>query len=203
MQKSIANYEIRQNDGSPQRKIVETGWTYSGTEPAGATTSVPARTAPTPQPVAASQPPAAPIPSPSHAQTTNAESSAARLSRPPSGQAPPGQRSLANDSAASAQSSQEGPSIIALRAGIIASSISPPLSPIRMNSPAPRIQEAYSQFLKQKYSYAGGASSVICSISQSLVSAQSDKSDDEDSVKRANHSVTETGWTYRLSPLRP
>jgi hypothetical protein len=65
------------------------------------------------------------------------------------------------------------------------------------------IQEAYSQFLKQKYSYAGGASSVICSISQSLVSAQSDKSDDEDSVKRANHSVTETGWTYRLSPLRP
>ncbi len=60
-----------------------------------------------------------------------------------------------------------------------------------------RIQEAYSQFLKQKYSYAGGASSVICSISESLTSAQSDKSGDEDSVRRAAHSVVETGWTYR------
>ena len=58
------------------------------------------------------------------------------------------------------------------------------------------IQEAYAQFLKQKYSYASGASSVVCSISQTLVSAQSDKSDDEDSVKRANHAATETGWTY-------
>jgi len=59
------------------------------------------------------------------------------------------------------------------------------------------IQEAYSQFLKQKYSYAGGASSVVCSISESLTSAQSDKGGDEDSVKRAAHSVVETGWTYR------
>jgi hypothetical protein len=60
-----------------------------------------------------------------------------------------------------------------------------------------RIQEAYSQFLKQKYSYAGGASSVVCSISESLTSAQSDKGGDEDSVKRSTHSVVETGWTYR------
>jgi hypothetical protein len=59
------------------------------------------------------------------------------------------------------------------------------------------IQEAYSQFLKQKYSYADGASSVVCSISQSLTSAQSDKGGDEDSVKRAAHSIVETGWKYR------
>jgi hypothetical protein len=59
------------------------------------------------------------------------------------------------------------------------------------------IQEAYSQFLKQKYSYADGASSIVCSISQSLTSAQSDKGGDEDSVKRAAHSVVETAWKYR------
>jgi hypothetical protein len=59
------------------------------------------------------------------------------------------------------------------------------------------IQDAYTQFLKQKYSYANGASSVVCSISRTVASAQSDKSDDEASVKRANHTVTETGWTYR------
>ena len=59
------------------------------------------------------------------------------------------------------------------------------------------IQEAYSQFLKQKYSYADGASSVVCSISQNLTSAQTDKVGDEDSVKRAAHSVVETGWKYR------
>ena len=59
------------------------------------------------------------------------------------------------------------------------------------------IQEAYSQFLTQKYSYAGGATSVVCSISQSPASAQSDKGDDEGSVKRATHSVVETGWIYR------
>jgi len=59
------------------------------------------------------------------------------------------------------------------------------------------IQEAYSQFLKQKYSYAGGASNIVCSISESLTSAQSDKGDDEASAKRASHSVMETGWKYR------
>ncbi len=59
------------------------------------------------------------------------------------------------------------------------------------------IQEAYSQFLTQKYSYAGGASSIVCSISENLTSAQSDRGGDEDSVKRAAHSVVETGWRYR------
>jgi hypothetical protein len=70
------------------------------------------------------------------------------------------------------------------------------------------IQEAYSQFLKQKYPYVDGVSGVICSISQSLTSAQTDKAGDEDNVKRSAHSVVETGWTYRgptaaLPPAAP
>lgn len=59
------------------------------------------------------------------------------------------------------------------------------------------IQQAYFQFLKQKYSYPGDAPDVVCSISETLVTAKSDRTEDEDSVKRSNHSVTETTWTYR------
>jgi len=59
------------------------------------------------------------------------------------------------------------------------------------------IQQAYLQFLKQKYSYAGDATTIVCSISESLTSALSDRAGDEASVRRANHSVTETTWTYR------
>jgi hypothetical protein len=59
------------------------------------------------------------------------------------------------------------------------------------------IQAAYLQFLVQRYKYPNDATNIVCSISQSLTSAQSDRADDEASVKRANHSVTETGWMYR------
>jgi hypothetical protein len=59
------------------------------------------------------------------------------------------------------------------------------------------IQQSYFQFLKQRYSYPNDATNVICSISQTLATAKSDRDGDEASVKRANHSVTETGWTYR------
>src|SRR5271169_4818412 len=41
------------------------------------------------------------------------------------------------------------------------------------------IQQAYFQFLKQKYSYPGDAPDVVCSISESLVSAKSDRAEDE------------------------
>jgi hypothetical protein len=59
------------------------------------------------------------------------------------------------------------------------------------------IQRAYLQFLRQKYSYPDDASSIVCSISQSLTSALTDRAGDEDSVKRTKHTVIETTWTYR------